>query len=184
MQNDPKPDLAEPMHEAIFWRGLFVHRYAGVEHTVTELLLRAGARPEYIGFGPLPYPWPKKLARLTKLIDSPGPLRRYAAPIREYLTPLTGVEQHRHLLVHGMMSLNVLKNDPRMLYFKSHDWVDGEVGEVTLWLTIDELIEMTQGMGPLVQAFTRLVAQIFTEADLMPIQVADRKEMAIDYRKL
>lgn len=184
MSSDPVPDLDHPLHEAIFWRGLFVHRYAGVEHAVTELLLRAGGRSEYIGFGNLPYPWPKRLKRLTKVIDAPGPLKRYAADIRKYLTPLTGVEQHRHLLVHGMMSLDVLKNDPRMLYFKSHDWMEGAAGEVTLWLTVDELIEMTQGMGPLVQSLTRLVARIFREVEMMPIEVADRVELQIDYRQL
>lgn len=179
----PLPTFAHPMHEALFWRGVFVHRYAGVEHTVTELLLRAGGRDEYRHFGDVPYPWRKKLARLGAILDLPGPLQPHATAVRDSLIPLTGAEQHRHLLVHGMMSLDVLKDNPRMLFLKTHQRVGKYLGEATLWITIEELIDLTQGMAPYVQTFVQLVAGLFRHLDLQPIETADRQELETGVRQ-
>lgn len=175
MTNPHEEGLAFPLpiHEAIFWRGVFIHRYSGVEHTVTELLLRLGGHDAYRALGTLPYPWPKKLRRLTAMLEAPGPLREYAARVRGTLTPLTSIERHRHLLVHGMMSCNVDGKNPRMLFLKSHDWIDGELGEVTMWITIEELIQMTQEMGPWAKSFIAVTGRIFRELKLLPISVAE-----------
>lgn len=171
------PVFSLPTHEAIFWRGVFIHRYSGVEHCVTEMLLRLGAHPQYKSFGKLPYPWPKKLSRLGAMLNAPGPLASYASEIREHLVPLTSVERHRHTLVHGMMSWNPKKDNPRMLFLKTHDWMGKEAGEVTMWITIDDLIGMTQDIGPIAQGFTQLTARIFKELDLAPIEVGDRIDL-------
>ncbi len=175
---NPEPfAFGRPIQEAVFWRGVFIHRYSGVENTVTELLLRLGGRDDYKAFGELPYPWPKKLKRLSDMLDAPGPLSAYAKRIRGMLTPLTTVERHRHILVHGMMSCDPNKENPRMLLLKTHDRIGGDLGEVTMWLTIDDLIAMTQEMGPWVQAFILLVARIFRELDLRPISVGERQPL-------
>lgn len=144
--------------------------------------LRAGGQDEYRHLGDLPYPWPKKLRRLGTILDLPGPLQPHATAIRNALIPLTGAERHRHLLVHGMMSLDVRKDNPRMLFLKTHDRIAKNLGEITLWITIEELVELTQGMAPYVQTFTQLVAALFRHLDLQPIETADLQELETGVR--
>jgi len=179
-----KPDLATPAHEAIFWRGLFIHRYAGVEHAVTELLLRATAYDDYKPLGELPFSWPKRLKLLTRILDSEGPVKAYADRIRENLIPITSVERHRHMLVHGFMSINVRRDAPRSLYIKSHDWIAGQLGEVSMELTIEELIEMTQNLGPYVKSLLGCISHIFRELGLEPISVDPRTELELKVRMI
>lgn len=176
------PTFSVPIHEAIFWRGVFIHRYSGVEHSVTELLLRAGARDEYKSLGNVPYPWPKKLQRLKDMIDIPGPLKPYASPIQKMMSAFVTIERHRHVLAHSIMSHDVRKNDNRALYFKSHDWVGGTLGEVILEISIDELIIMTQDLGPISRDFPKLVAKIFREVDLQPIEVSNHQPLESEPR--
>ena len=178
------PNLALPMHEAIFWRGVFIHRYSGFEHTVAEMLLRSGDMGAYAQFGALPYTWPKKLARLGRIIAAPGPLSQYADVLRSLIIPLTGVERHRHALVHGMMSLDPLDRNPRELFIKTHDRIDGDVGEVTVWITIEELIAMTHDVGAFVSSFLELAQRIFRELGMTPVSVADREPLATASRTL
>jgi len=173
----PTPTFALPIHEAIFWRGVFIHRYSGVEHGLTELLLRAGGRAEYRDLGALPYPWPKKLKKLRQIVETTGPLQIYKTDLLKMLVPFTSIEQHRHMLVHGMMSCGLGERGPRALYLKTHDRIDGELGEFTWDITIDELIAMTQDIGPIVQDFTRLVARIFRELELLPIETGERQAL-------
>jgi hypothetical protein len=178
------PDLSAPIHEAIFWRGLFIHRYAGVEHAITELLVRAGGREEYAAFGKLPFPWPKRLKLLTKVLDALGPIQPYAELIRAKLTPLTGLEVHRHMLVHGMMAVDVGGDDPRHLYFRGYSWLSGDLGETTIEMSVDDLIAMTQSIGPLTQDLTRSIAVMFNEIGLEPIMVDPRQNMPISNRAI
>ncbi|RYF00397.1 MAG: hypothetical protein EOO77_34090 [Oxalobacteraceae bacterium] len=172
------------MHEAIFWRGVFIHRYAGMEHTLSELLLRLGAHEAYKGFGELPYPWAKKLSRLSAILDAPGPVRDYADWMRRALTPLTSAERQRHLLVHGMMSLGLRREEPRTLFFKTHDWIKGDLGEITMWITIDDLRGMTDEVGEHVRDFVRGVAELFEKLDLAPIAVSDLEALDTAARKI
>jgi hypothetical protein len=178
------PDLTQPIHEAIFWRGLFLHRYSGVEYTITELLVRALGHEQYHALGPLPFPWPKRLKLLTKVLNSPGPIQAHAAFIREKLIPLTSVEKHRHMLAHAMMAVDVRGDDPRALYFRGHDWKDREFGQTDLELSIDELIAMTESMGPLTQDLTRYIATMFRDLGLEAVDVEPRVEFSATPRSI
>lgn len=170
--------------EAVFWRGVFIHRYAGAEYALAELLLRLGARDEYRDLGQLPFSWPQKLKRFSVMLEAPGPLAAYATRARRLLIPITTGERYRHVLVHGIMRLNPNGDQPRLLSLKSHAFIDGEVGEITVDMTIDDLINTTQELGAWVLAWTRFVDRVFLELGLAPVAVADRVELSVTGRHI
>jgi len=88
------------------------------------------------------------------------------------------------MMAHGMMSINVRGDDPRSVYLKGHDWISGHLGEVTLEITIDDLIAMTQSMKPFAQSLIQCISQIFNDLRLEPINVDPRTLLEIKPRSI
>ena len=49
-------DRTRTVNDAIYWRGLFIHRYAGVEYALAYLLVRASQIDHYKALGRLEKP--------------------------------------------------------------------------------------------------------------------------------
>jgi hypothetical protein len=63
----------EVANKAIYWRGLFITRYAAVEFAIAELVSRAFSHQAYKHLGHPPFGPVKKFRRLNQLI-APGRL--------------------------------------------------------------------------------------------------------------
>jgi hypothetical protein len=63
--------------EAIYWRGLFITRYATVEFAIAELVSRAVLHQAYRDLGHPPFGPAKKLKRLSQMIGLAGPIASY-----------------------------------------------------------------------------------------------------------
>jgi hypothetical protein len=63
--------------EAIYWRGLFITRYAAVEFAIAELVSRAFLHQAYRDLGHPPFGPAKKLKRLNQMIGLAGPIASY-----------------------------------------------------------------------------------------------------------
>lgn len=176
------PKFETPLLEAIFWRGVFLHRYAGVEHSLTELLARAHNRAEYVGAGDVPFRWKGRLTHLAKLLDQPGPLKSYEKPLRAMLEEFSLAERYRHMFVHGIMSCGILGDNQRSLHFRSHHWEAGKLHQLTLDTTVDLLRGSTMELGPLATQFTTLVAHIFEEEGLSARPTSEPKPIEIKPR--
>lgn len=158
MSNDvTDPTFSRPIHEAIFWRGVFVHHYGAIEQCVTELLIVGLSDPNYSHLGKVPGNWPEKLKRLSKIVDHPGPLARYSDPLRYQLSTISIIEPHRHLLVHGVMTLPPEDNPQAVINFMMHDaW---KQCRNELAVSMDDLKYLAQELG----GHSKVIAQMIAE---------------------
>jgi hypothetical protein len=103
--------------EAIYWRGLFINRYSGIEFATAELVSRAWLHEIYRDLGPPPFGPTKKLARLRRVIEASGPVASYRDEIEPYLAKFSEHEEHRHFMVHGLM----VPRSGKDILFKMYD---------------------------------------------------------------
>ena len=59
---------------AISQRGLFIHRYTGIEFAVAELIMRAQAAAAYSGLGDMPFKFASKIERVKAILGIDGPV--------------------------------------------------------------------------------------------------------------
>jgi hypothetical protein len=171
MKDDP--ELAT-ITEAIRLRGLFIHRYSGIEFSVTELIMRARGHPAYNPLGDLPKPWDRKLKRLERLITLDGPIKAYDAEVRASLTDFESFEPNRHFLVHGLMTIPRAAADRTTLGFSMYDHkpveVAGERKSIVhagrLELTLARFDEFVGSLQPISTSLAGLVARICREVPL------------------
>lgn len=160
--------------EAIRLRGLFIHRYSGIEFGLSELIMRARGHPIYNPLGDLPKPWERKLKRLERLITLDGPIKAYEDQVRTTLQDFHTFEPNRHFLVHGLMAIPRDATDRTTLGFSMYDHRPVlEAGDRTsavhagrLQMTLNKLDQFVASLQPISTNFTGLVARICREAPL------------------
>jgi hypothetical protein len=89
--------------EAIYWRGLFITRYAAVEFAIAELVSRAFLHQTYAHLGHPPFGPAKKLKRLDYLLGITGPVAGYRADLQPRLDEFKQYSDHRNFMVHAIM---------------------------------------------------------------------------------
>ena len=164
----------ETITEAIRLRGLFVHRYSGIEFGVSELIMRAREHPIYNPLGDLPKPWDRKLKRIERLITLDGPIRAYDVEVRNSLLHFDTFEPNRHFLVHGLMTIPRGAKDRTTLGFSMYDHrpviTTGHrtsmVHAGRLEMTLEKLDQFVASLQPISTNFTALVARICREVPL------------------
>jgi hypothetical protein len=166
------------MTEAIRLRGLFVHRYSGIEFAVSELIMRAREHATYNYLGDLPKPWDKKRKRLQKLIAIDGPISAYKTEVTATFGDFDTFEPNRHFLVHGIMTIPRAALDRTTVGFSMYDHrsmlVSGERKSVVhfgcLELTLEKLDEFVASLQPISTNFSALVARICRDVPLPQLQ--------------
>jgi hypothetical protein len=146
-------------NEAIYWRGLFIQRYAGIEFSLTHLLVMASYNSAYSQLGEMPYRQASKLKRLEALIEGEGPLAAYATELRDHVTYFKEIEEDRHFIAHGIMVVRVLEDEPTCL-FRMYLHIDGAVNAGVWNLPLRQLKELAEEIQPHSTAFTALVSKI------------------------
>jgi hypothetical protein len=89
--------------EAIYWRGLFIMRYAAVEFAIAELVSCASLHPYYSHLGHPPFGPAKKFKRLSQMIGLEGPITSYRTDLQSRLDDFKQYEEHRNFMVHAIM---------------------------------------------------------------------------------
>lgn len=153
-------DLAE---EAIFWRGMFINRYSGVEHAVAVLVTGALKHPAYASLGQPPFGPAKKMKRLRAIVAVTGPVAPYQ--VKTFLDEFEKFEEYRHFMAHAMM-VPRSKSD---ITFKMYDHREGEYGEGTLKVSLDDMKHTANRIQPISSDFSALVAKICREVPLMDL---------------
>lgn len=146
-------------NEAILWRGIFIHRYAGLEFALTHLLVMASFSKKYAALGPLPYRQSSKLRRLTDLLAMDGPLSPYAGRLREHVRFFVGIEDDRHFIAHGLMVVGVVEDTP-ICHFRMYQHIEGSAAAGVWDLPLDDLKALTTSIQPHVLGFSNLVTEI------------------------
>jgi hypothetical protein len=172
------PDL-DTIHEAIRLRGLFVHRYSGIEFAVSELIIRARDHSHYNHLGDLPKPWEKKRKRLETLLEHDGPIKAYSAQLKTSFQDFDSFEAKRHFLVHALMTIPRDSEDRTTLAFSMYDHrpVNGAgerksmVHAGRLEMNLEELDALVASLQPISTNFTALVARICREVPLPALKV-------------
>lgn len=139
------PVFSRPMHEAIFWRGNFVHHYSAIEQMITELIICCLSDPAFAHLGKVPGTWPEKLRRVGQIADQPGVLEPYAVDLRYQLSTISIIEPHRHLLVHGVMTVADENASPVIVNFMMHDAWKRARNELAV--KMDDLRYLSQELG-------------------------------------
>jgi hypothetical protein len=93
----------EVANKAIYWRGLFITRYAAVEFAIAELVSRAFSHQAYEHLGHPPFGPVKKFKRLNQLIGLPGPIANYRSELQVRLDDFAIYGDHRGFLAHALM---------------------------------------------------------------------------------
>lgn len=144
---------------AIYWRGLFIQRYAGIEFAVTHLLAMASKNSTYARFGPLPYRMPSKIKRLNNLLEIDGPLKPYEVELRRHVNYFAGLEEMRTHIVHGIMVAHDEGAGP-ICKFRMYQHNEGEP-VAALWdLPLSRLREVAEAIQPYSTDFTGLVNRV------------------------
>ena len=148
--------------EAIYWRGLFINRYAAVEFAIAELVSRGFLHQAYGHLGHPPFGPAKKLKRLNRMIGLSGPIASYRSDLQPRLDEFAQYAEHRNFMVHAIMVPASSKN----IAFKMYDHREGvySVGELQFEMTHLETI--TTLLSSISIEYTSLVAKICREIPL------------------
>lgn len=164
-------DLSGYTREAIFWRGMFIHRYSAIEFAFSELLTRALLLPEYAHLGLLPFAWGEKLALLSRLMES-GAVSPYASSLKAHLDDLERFEVHRHVLVHGLMVAKQT-DDGAVLQIKNWAHIKRKAGMRSMTVPLSSLRDMAEALEPISLAVTHLVWTVCVSVPLPLVPMSD-----------
>ena len=148
--------------QAIYWRGLFINRYSGIEYAIAELVSRAFLHEAYSVLGDPPFGPTKKLKRLHRIIEAKGPIADYRDDIRSFLDQFAQYEEHRHFMAHAMMVPRTSKD----ILFKMYDHREGDYSVGTLKFELRHLETLATLIGSISTEFTSLVAKMCREIPL------------------
>jgi hypothetical protein len=148
--------------EAIYWRGLFISRYAAVEFAIAELVSRASLHQAYVHLGHPPFGPAKKLKRLNHMIELAGPIAGYEINLKPKLDEFAQHEDHRHFMVHALMVPKSRTNIKLMMY----DHREGVYSVGELQFELEHLETLANEFAPLSIAFTELTAKMCREIPL------------------
>jgi hypothetical protein len=174
----------EMTKKAIIQRGLFVHRYSGIEFSMCELIMRAQTHPLYHDLGPMPFKFTNKIDWVRKMLDRDGPVKPYADDVRLMLRDFLPFEEIRHFMMHGLMGIAHDTLDGDVLRFTMYDHVDGKVSKGRLEIHPDVLTGVVADMGQISGAFPTLVDLICQEADLGEFPMDEPKQRGFRRPKL
>jgi hypothetical protein len=97
-------------------RGEVIDLFAQIERSVSTVLVRAAALPEYKALRPaLPHLMGQKLERLRKLMSEAGPLKSRISGVAPLVEKLAPFEDLRHFMAHGTVEV-ALKQDGEPVY--------------------------------------------------------------------
>lgn len=140
------PRKEEMLQEAMRARGWIINSYAQVEYLMADTVMRCRSMPEYSHLPQtVPYLPSKRAPRLQQMINAGGPL------VGSDPTALQGVvdrfleaEHHRHMLVHGFLSVECVTPLNIILYrFRKLEPTAGDDENVAmLLLEHEELMEL------------------------------------------
>lgn len=116
---------AELTNDAIYWRGLFVQRYSGIEFGLTHILVAASYHPNFADLGPPPFRLSAKLRSLRALFDRDGPVADHREALSGHLHYFEAMEDTRHFLVHGVMLANRVEGEA-MCHFRLYQHREGD----------------------------------------------------------
>ena len=119
--------------EAIYWRGLFINRYAAVEFAIAELVSRGFLHPAYCHLGHPKFGPAKKLKWLNQLIELSGPIATYRSDLQPRLDEFAPYAEHRNFMVHAIM----VPASSKTIAFKMYDHREGgySAGELQFEMT-------------------------------------------------
>ena len=153
-------------NEAIYLRGLFVHRYSGIEFAVSELLTRARVLPDYSTFEDLRFKWQSKVKMLRAMLDMPGPLHSYRDDLLGPIDELPLFQVYRDMLVHGLMTARD-EGVGIQIKVRSYDHVKGfGLGAASLDMAEADFNLLCDELGSISTAVTGTVARICRDVPL------------------
>lgn len=147
---------------AIYWRGLFINRYAAVEFAIAELVSRAFLHPAYSHLGHPPFGPAKKFRRLNQIIGLIGPIASYRAELQPRLDEFEQYGEHRNFMVHAIMVPASSKN----IAFKMYDHREGVYSVGELQFEMKHLETIATLLSTISIEFTALVAKMCREIPL------------------
>ena len=148
--------------EAIYLRGLFIHRYAAVEFAIAELVSRGFLHHAYSHLGNPPLGPAKKLKRLKTMIEINGPIAAYRSELQQRLDEFAQYAEYRNFMVHAIMVPAGRSN----ITFKLYDHREGVYSAGVLQLEFTDLRTITDLLSLLSVEFTSLVSKICRDIPL------------------
>lgn len=151
----------EIVNKAIYWRGLFISRYAAVEFAIAELVSRASLHESYNYLGPPPFGPAKKLKRLNQITQS-GPIVSYQIRLQPKLDDFALYAEHRNFMVHAIMVPRTDKD----IAFKMYDHREGVYSVGELQFEMKHLEKLATLFSKISIDFTNLAAEICRDIPL------------------
>ncbi len=159
-------DDVQLSRKAVIQRGLFVHRYSGIEFAMCELIMRARTSPAYHDLGDMPFRYTGKIQWVRKMLDRQGPVRPYASGIRVMLRDFLPFEEIRHFMMHGLMTIEHGTPEGDVLRFEMYDRIEGNVSKGTLRISLERLKAVVADMGKISNNFPEYVSIVCQGAEL------------------
>lgn len=168
MQSEIPDDEHSAFYQrAIYLRGLFIQRYAGIEFSITSLLMLCRQHPSYNHLGDLPFKLSSKLKRLEKIITIDGPMAPFSIELQSMAAVFKQFEERRHFLVHGLMATKVDEHGERLIAFRLYNHIRKVVHFGELNMSIDELESLAASLTQNTLEFTTLASSIVQKETLV-----------------
>ena len=150
------------INDAIYWRGLFIHRYAGIEYALADLLVRASQIAPYNMLGELPFHHNKRLKRIREVMEMDGPWKQWEGELGSWISEFEILEETRHFLAHGIMGNDPKGRQPEALLFRMYDYKGKPalLHDGFFKVTLRELKEYAERVRPLSTGFVQLCSVI------------------------
>jgi hypothetical protein len=150
------------VQEAIYWRGLFICRYAAIEFAIAELVSRAFMHQAYAHLGHPRFGPAKKLKRLNEILKLTGPMAAYRSDLQLRLDEFAQYADHRNFMVHGIM----VPTSDKDIAFRMYDHREGVYSVGDLQFEMKHLESIATLIGEISTELPSLVAKICRELSL------------------
>jgi len=146
----------EVANKAIYWRGLFITRYAAFEFAIAELVSRAFLHQAYKHLGHPPFGPVKKFRRLNQFIGLPGPIANYRSDLQVRLDDFALYGDHRGFMAHAIM----VPRSSKDIAFKMYDHCEGVYSVGELQFEMEHLEKLATSIRDISINFTSMVGKI------------------------
>ena len=152
--------MTDIIERAIYLRGLFLQRYAGVEFALAHLIAVAKLHAAYQAFPVMSASHSKRVSQLNRLVKAPGPLMLYAKDLFPAYERMKAYYEDRMMMAHAIMGSGRGHALDCGVSFRMYQKRAEEIFMGSLDLTISEFEQLVEQLVPFSTDLTALVAKV------------------------
>jgi hypothetical protein len=152
-------EMDEKWSQAIYWRGLFMQRYSGIEFALSRLIMVARDHAVYNHLGDMPFKFSSKLKRLDEICALSGPVATYKTEFAILTCQLLQQEENRHFMAHAIMNVRLDEHGDYVVKFSMYDHRVGIVHAGQWSVEFDKMDDLSASIESISSQFMPLATE-------------------------